>query len=36
MPLYALMFSAANAVILTIRIRAENAALSELSHAEQA
>jgi len=36
MPLYALMFSVANAVILTIRIRAENAALSGLSHAEQA
>lgn len=28
MPLYALMFSVANAVILRIRIRAENAALS--------
>jgi methyltransferase len=28
MPLYALLFSAANAVILTIRIRAENAALA--------
>jgi methyltransferase len=36
MPLYALMFSVANAVILMIRIRAENAALSGLSHAEQA
>lgn len=28
MPLYALLFSAANAVILTVRIRAENAALA--------
>ncbi|MDW5317515.1 isoprenylcysteine carboxyl methyltransferase family protein [Rhizobium sp. PL01] len=36
MPLYALIFSVVNAVVLTIRIRAENAALSGLSHAEQA
>lgn len=35
-PLYALIFTLANALILTIRIRAENAALSGLSHAEQA
>lgn len=33
LPLYALFFSIANALILTIRIRAENAALSERSHA---
>ena len=36
MPLYALVFTLANALILTIRIRAENAALSGLSHAEPA
>lgn len=30
MPLYALVFSAANALLLTIRIRAENAALGEV------
>ncbi|KQV38014.1 MULTISPECIES: isoprenylcysteine carboxylmethyltransferase family protein [unclassified Rhizobium] len=36
MPLYALIFTLANALILTIRIRAENAALSGLSHAERA
>lgn len=35
-PLYALFFSIANALVLTIRIRAENAALSGLSHANQA
>lgn len=28
MPLYALLFSAANAIILTIRVKAENAALA--------
>ncbi|MGV8936237.1 MAG: isoprenylcysteine carboxyl methyltransferase family protein [Allorhizobium sp.] len=33
MPLYALVFSIANALVLTIRIRAENKALSEYSHA---
>lgn len=33
---YALFFSIANSLVLTIRIRAENAALSGLSHAEQA
>lgn len=33
LPLYALVFSIANALVLTIRIRAENAALSEHSHA---
>ncbi|WP_310421367.1 isoprenylcysteine carboxylmethyltransferase family protein [Mycoplana sp. BE70] len=32
---YALLFSIANALMVTIRIRAENAALSGLSHAEQ-
>jgi methyltransferase len=32
---YALLFSIANALIVTIRIRAENAALSGSSHAEQ-
>jgi len=36
MSLYAVAFSAANALILTIRIRAENAALSGLPHAKQA
>ena len=36
MSLYAFAFSAANALILTIRIRAENAALSGLPHAKQA
>jgi methyltransferase len=36
MPVYALIFTFANAVILTVRIRAENAALSGLSHAEPA
>lgn len=33
MPLYALLFSAANAIILTIRIKAENAALAGSTHA---
>lgn len=32
LPLYALLFSAANALVLTIRIRAENAALAGVSH----
>lgn len=32
LPWYALMFSVANAAVLTIRIRAENAALAELRH----
>lgn len=36
LPLYALVFSAANALVLSIRIRAENAALSGLPHADQA
>lgn len=36
MRLYAVIFTLANAVTLTIRIRAENAALSGLSHAEPA
>ncbi|QND46055.1 hypothetical protein HB780_10225 (plasmid) [Rhizobium lusitanum] len=36
MPLYALGFTIANVLILVIRIKAENAALSGLSHAEQA
>jgi methyltransferase len=36
MPLYALLFSVANAIILTIRIRAENAALSGSTHVRQA
>lgn len=35
MPVFALAFSLANALILTIRIRAENAALSESAHARQ-
>lgn len=35
MPLYALVFSIANALILTIRIRAENAALSKVSYANE-
>jgi methyltransferase len=33
LPWYALAFSVANAAILTIRIRAENTALSSLRHA---
>jgi len=36
MPLYTLLFSIANALILAIRIKAENAALSGLSHAKPA
>ncbi len=36
MPLYALLFSAANALILTIRIRAENAALAGSLRADPA
>lgn len=35
LPWYALMFSVANAAVLTIRIRAENAALAELRHLGQ-
>jgi methyltransferase len=35
MPVFALAFSLANALILTIRIRAENAALSGSAHARQ-
>lgn len=34
LPLYALLFSIANALVLTIRIRAENAALAGVRHAE--
>lgn len=34
LPLYALLFSTANALVLTIRIRAENAALAGVRHAE--
>lgn len=33
MPLYALLFSIANALVLTVRIRAENAALAGSRHA---
>jgi methyltransferase len=33
MPFYALLFSIANALVLTVRIRAENAALAESRHA---
>ena len=33
LPLYALLFSIANAIVLTIRIKAENAALSGLPRA---
>lgn len=36
MPLYALVFTLLNAVVLTIRIRAENAALAGSSHADRA
>jgi methyltransferase len=36
MPIYAVLFSIANALILTIRIRSENEALSGSSHARQA
>lgn len=35
LPWYALVFSVANAAVLTIRIRAENAALAELRHLGQ-
>ncbi|MCV3766411.1 isoprenylcysteine carboxyl methyltransferase family protein [Rhizobium sp. TRM95796] len=35
MPIYALVFTLVNALVLTIRIRAENAALSGSSHAQQ-
>jgi methyltransferase len=34
LPLYALLFSIANALVLIIRIRAENAALAGVRHAE--
>jgi hypothetical protein len=36
MPIYVSIFSRANALALTIRIRAETAALSGSYHAEQA
>jgi hypothetical protein len=35
LPIYALLFSIANAIVLTIRIKAENAALSGLPQQDQ-